>query len=214
MSAKGKVRVTSFFSSVYESRAPKVSVFLCFLISLHCFPLISTRVFGQTSPVFACDATKNPEVTSYDFCNASLGIESRVADLVQRLTLQEKILFIVSGAGSVSRLGIPKYEWWSEALHGVSNVGPGTKFSSLVPGATSFPQVILTAASFNTTLFEAIGRVKLSFSSYFWLCSSSGLCRFAFRFYVSSCRFAFSCCFSFVVYVLQDDANLMEIGFH
>ncbi|EOX98858.1 Beta-D-xylosidase 4 [Theobroma cacao] len=159
MSAKGKVRVTSFFSSVYESRAPKVSVFLCFLISLHCFPLISTRVFGQTSPVFACDATKNPEVTSYDFCNASLGIESRVADLVQRLTLQEKILFIVSGAGSVSRLGIPKYEWWSEALHGVSNVGPGTKFSSLVPGATSFPQVILTAASFNTTLFEAIGRV-------------------------------------------------------
>ncbi|OMO86875.1 hypothetical protein COLO4_20868 [Corchorus olitorius] len=149
-----------FFSSVFENRVPKVSVFLCFLISLHCSSLISNRVFAQTpSPVFACDATKNPEVSSYGFCNASLPTEARVADLVKRLTLQEKILFIVNSAGSVSRLGIPKYEWWSEALHGVSNVGPGTKFTSLVPGATSFPQVILTAASFNTSLFQAIGKV-------------------------------------------------------
>ncbi|XVE69096.1 hypothetical protein DITRI_Ditri09bG0123000 [Diplodiscus trichospermus] len=67
-------------------------------------------------------------------------------------------MFIVNSGGSVSRLGIPKYEWWFEALHGVSNIGPGTKFSSLVPGATSFPQVILMAASFNTPLFEAIGQ--------------------------------------------------------
>ncbi|KAJ6711411.1 SUGAR HYDROLASE-RELATED [Salix purpurea] len=44
-------------------------------------------------------------------------------------------------------------------LHGVSYVGPGTRFSSVVAGATSFPQVILTAASFNTSLFEAIGKV-------------------------------------------------------
>ncbi|XVE93085.1 hypothetical protein REPUB_Repub01dG0159700 [Reevesia pubescens] len=154
----GRVKMT-FFSSVFENRAPKVSVFLGVLISLHCFSLISVRVFAQTLPVFACDATKNPEVASYGFCNASLGTDARVADLVQMLTLQEKIMFIVSSAGSVSRLGIPKYEWWSEALHGVSNTGPGTKFTSLVPGATSFPQVILTAASFNTSLFEAIGRV-------------------------------------------------------
>ncbi|XP_039019433.1 beta-xylosidase/alpha-L-arabinofuranosidase 1-like [Hibiscus syriacus] len=66
---------------------------------------------------------------------------------------------MVNSAGNVSRLGIPRYEWWSEALHGVSYVGPGTKFSSLVPGATSFPQVILTAASFNVSLFETIGKV-------------------------------------------------------
>ncbi|KAL4279599.1 hypothetical protein GQ457_03G004770 [Hibiscus cannabinus] len=132
-----------------------VSVFLVFFVSLHCLSLVS----AQTSPVFACDATKNPQVASFGFCNTSLRTDARVADLVKRLTLQEKILFLVSGAGSVSRLGIPKYEWWSEALHGVSNVGPGTKFSNLVPGATSFPQVILTAASFNISLFEAIGRV-------------------------------------------------------
>ncbi|XP_048439203.1 beta-xylosidase/alpha-L-arabinofuranosidase 2-like isoform X2 [Pyrus x bretschneideri] len=76
----------------------------------------------------------------------SLGVDARVADLVKRLTLPEKIGFLVNSAGSVSRLGIPKYEWWSEALHGVSYVGPGTKFSSLVPGATSFPQVVSTEA--------------------------------------------------------------------
>ncbi|GAB4838320.1 Endo-1,4-beta-xylanase 2 [Ancistrocladus abbreviatus] len=116
--------------------------------------------FGQsTSPVFACDVARNPSLGGLGFCNTSMGINERVADLVGRLTLEEKIGFLVNSAGAVSRLGIPKYEWWSEALHGVSYVGPGTRFSSVVPGATSFPQVITTAASFNTSLFEAIGKV-------------------------------------------------------
>lgn len=140
--------------------APKVSVLLCFSIFFIFVLLSSGRVFGQSSPVFACDVGSNPALASLGFCNSSLGIDSRVADLVKRLTLQEKIGFLVNSAGSVSRLGIPKYEWWSEALHGVSNVGPGTRFTNLVPGATSFPQVILTAASFNASLFEAIGRVR------------------------------------------------------
>ncbi|KAK1308142.1 Beta-xylosidase/alpha-L-arabinofuranosidase 2 [Acorus calamus] len=110
------------------------------------------------SPVFACDTTKNPNLTSYGFCDTSLSVGERVSDLVKRLTLVEKVTFLVNKAGAVPRLGIPSYEWWSEALHGVSYVGPGTNFSSLVPGATSFPQVILTAASFNIHLFEAIGK--------------------------------------------------------
>lgn len=116
-------------------------------------------VLGQSSPVFACDVESNPALANFAFCNSSLGTAARVDDLVQRLTLQEKIGFLVDKARSVSRLGIPEYEWWSEALHGISYVGPGTHFSNLIPGATSFPQVILTAASFNTSLFEAIGKV-------------------------------------------------------
>ncbi|KAK8617542.1 hypothetical protein V6N13_080452 [Hibiscus sabdariffa] len=135
----------------------KVIFVVGFLISLHCFPSISVR--ASTQPVFACDATRDPNVVHYGFCNVSLGRESRVADLVRRLTLEQKILFMVNSARNVSRLGIPRYEWWSEALHGVSYIGPGTRFSSLVPGATSFPQVILTAASFNVSLFETIGKV-------------------------------------------------------
>ncbi|CAK7356994.1 unnamed protein product [Dovyalis caffra] len=142
-----------------QNRVPKVYVFLFF--SHLCFLLFSSShvVLAQQSPVFACDVVTNPSLASFGFCNTSLGVSDRVVDLVKRLTLQEKISFLVDSAGSVSRLGIPKYEWWSEALHGVSYVGPGTHFSNLVPGATSFPQVILTAASFNTSLFEAIGKV-------------------------------------------------------
>ncbi|GAU40115.1 hypothetical protein TSUD_389650 [Trifolium subterraneum] len=146
-----------------ENREPKVfsvsSVFLCFTIFYATFLLNCNHVYGQTSTVFACDVAKNTNVSSYGFCDKSLSIEDRVSDLVKRLTLQEKIGNLGNSAVQVSRLGIPKYEWWSEALHGVSNIGPGTHFSSLVPGATSFPMPILTAASFNTTLFQAIGSV-------------------------------------------------------
>ncbi|QHO03736.1 hypothetical protein HN51_038081 [Arachis hypogaea] len=138
-----------------ENRAHKVSVLLCFVALF----FSSNGVGAQNSPVFACDVAKNPALAGYGFCNKSLSVSARVADLVGRLTLQEKIGNLVNTASDVSRLGIPKYEWWSEALHGVSNVGPGTRFSSVVPAATSFPMPITIAASFNSTLFETIGRV-------------------------------------------------------
>lgn len=80
-------------------------------------------------------------------------------DLIGRLTLPEKVGLLGSSAAPVPRLGIGRYEWWSEALHGVSNVGPGTKFGGKFPAATSFPQVITAAASFNASLWEEIGRV-------------------------------------------------------
>jgi hypothetical protein len=91
-----------------------------------------------------------------------------VRDFIGRLTLQEKVSLLVNNAAAVPRLGIRGYEWWSEALHGVSNVGPGTKFGGNFPGATSFPQVITTAASFNASLWEAIGRVRLFLKKNYW----------------------------------------------
>lgn len=109
---------------------------------------------------FACDP-KDARTTGLPFCRDSLAMADRVKDLIGRLTLQEKIRLLVNNAAAVPRLGIKGYEWWSEALHGVSNVGPGTKFGGDFPGATSFPQVITTAASFNASLWEAIGRVRL-----------------------------------------------------
>ncbi|PON61933.1 Glycoside hydrolase [Parasponia andersonii] len=107
---------------------------------------------------FACDP-KNGVTRGLRFCKATLPMHVRVGDLIGRLTLQEKIRLLVNNAAGVPRLGIQGYEWWSEALHGVSNVGPGTKFGGAFPGATSFPQVITTAASFNESLWEEIGRV-------------------------------------------------------
>uniref|UniRef100_A0A0D9WA62 Fibronectin type III-like domain-containing protein n=1 Tax=Leersia perrieri TaxID=77586 RepID=A0A0D9WA62_9ORYZ len=118
----------------------------------------SIDVARAQTPVFACDAG-NATVAGYGFCDRSKSGAARAADLVGRLTLAEKVGFLVNKQAALPRLGIPAYEWWSEALHGVSYVGPGTKFSPLVPGATSFPQPILTAASFNSSLFRAIGEV-------------------------------------------------------
>jgi xylan 1,4-beta-xylosidase len=131
--------------------------------ALLCLCLHSAR--AQTAE-FACDAS-NATLASYAFCDRSAGASARAADLVSRLTLAEKAGFLVDKQAALPRLGIPAYEWWSEALHGVSYVGPGTKFSPLVPGATSFPQPILTAASFNVTLFRAIGEVLLCFAQFF-----------------------------------------------
>lgn len=141
----------------------------CFLF-LWCYFLCNKElVFAQSPTAYACDVSTNPGLSSFTFCDKSLDVQTRVNDLIKRLTLQEKVTFLVDSTVGVSRLGIPKYEWWSEALHGLSYTGPGTHFNSLVPGATSFPQVIHTAASFNVTLFQTIGKVLLlTFLSFFF----------------------------------------------
>ncbi|KAK7392248.1 hypothetical protein VNO78_20680 [Psophocarpus tetragonolobus] len=113
---------------------------------------------GEGREPFACDP-KNSGTKSLPFCREKLAIEARVKDLIGRLTVEEKVRLLVNNAAGVPRLGIKAYEWWSEALHGVSNVGPGTNFRAQFPAATSFPQVITSAASFNASLWEAIGRV-------------------------------------------------------
>src|SRR3569832_2183151 len=72
----------------------------------------------------------------------SKSLQQRVDDLVGRLTLQEKIGQMVNSAPSIPRLGIPRFEWWSEALHGVLKPAP----------CTSFPQCIVLGATFDTAL--------------------------------------------------------------
>ncbi|XP_018849659.1 probable beta-D-xylosidase 7 [Juglans regia] len=111
----------------------------------------------STQPPFSCDSS-NPSTKSYTFCKTSLPITERVRDLVSRLTLDEKISQLVNSAPPIPRLGIPGYEWWSEALHGVANAGLGITFNGTIPAATSFPQVILTAASFDAHLWYRIGQ--------------------------------------------------------
>lgn len=127
--------------------------------TLFFFLFLFASVQSARSP-FACDP-KDGATKKLPFCQINLPIGDRVKDLIGRLTLQEKVKLLGNNAAAVPRLGIEGYEWWSEALHGVSNVGPGTKFGGEFPGATSFPQVITTAASFNASLWEEIGRVRL-----------------------------------------------------
>ncbi|XWS25263.1 hypothetical protein CRYUN_Cryun27aG0054300 [Craigia yunnanensis] len=112
---------------------------------------------GSTQPPFSCDSS-DPSTKNYPFCQTTLPISQRARDLVSRLTLDEKISQLVNSAPAIPRLGIPAYEWWSEALHGVANVGPGIKFDGTIKAATSFPQVILTAASFDAYQWYRIGQ--------------------------------------------------------
>lgn len=137
-------------------------------LSLTVLLLLLLLLLGRQSSAarepFACDP-KDAATRNLGFCRVSLAIPDRVRDLLGRLTLQEKVKLLVNNAAAVPRLGIKSYEWWSEALHGVSDVGPGTKFGGDFPGATSFPQVITTAASFNASLWEAVGRVSIFIDS-------------------------------------------------
>ncbi|KAG6429211.1 hypothetical protein SASPL_107256 [Salvia splendens] len=122
------------------------------------FFIFRNAAAAETRKAFACDPS-NSDTKHFQFCKTGLSAAKRAKDLIGRLTLQEKVKLLVNNAAAVPRLGISGYEWWSEGLHGVSNVGPGTKFGGEFPGATSFPQVITTVASFNTSLWEQIGKV-------------------------------------------------------
>ncbi|KAK8479143.1 hypothetical protein V6N11_073147 [Hibiscus sabdariffa] len=118
----------------------------------------------STPPPFSCDSSDQP-TKSYPFCNTTLSINQRVHDLISRLTLDEKISQLVNTAPPITRLGIPDYEWWSEALHGIayfSTVHTGMRFNGTIQAATSFPQVILTAASFDVHLWYRIGQASIS----------------------------------------------------
>lgn len=97
---------------------------------------------------------------SYGFCNTSLPIKERAEDLIRRMTLEEKVGQLSNGASDVQRLGIPRYEWWSESLHGIASNGPGVNFDGPIPAATIFPQIILSAASFNSTLWFRTAQVS------------------------------------------------------
>ena len=72
------------------------------------------------------------------YLNTSLPPEVRAADLVHRMTLDEKASQLVNQARAIPRLNVPAYDWWSEALHGVA-----------VDGTTEFPEPIGLGATFD-----------------------------------------------------------------
>ncbi|MFZ9388514.1 MAG: glycoside hydrolase family 3 C-terminal domain-containing protein [Chitinophagaceae bacterium] len=79
---------------------------------------------------------------SFPMWNTGLPVEVRVKDVVNRLTLEEKVLQMLNAAPAVPRLGIPAYDWWNEVLHGVAR----TPFK-----VTSYPQAIGMAATWDTS---------------------------------------------------------------
>jgi beta-glucosidase len=78
------------------------------------------------------------------YTNPDKSVEVRVNDLVARMTLEEKVSQMQHTAPAIERLGIPAYNWWNEALHGVARNGI----------ATVFPQAIGMAATWNYELIN------------------------------------------------------------
>lgn len=77
------------------------------------------------------------------FRNPSLPLEDRVNDLVSRMTLKEKADQLVYTAPAIPRLGIPAYNWWNEALHGVARAGYATVFPQSITIANSWDEGLM-----------------------------------------------------------------------
>ena len=82
------------------------------------------------------------------YLDPSLSPEQRAADIVHRLTLEEKASQLVNQSRAIPRLNIPEYDWWSESLHGVIN-----------DGITEFPEPIGLAATFDPLAIHKMAEV-------------------------------------------------------
>ena len=105
-------------------------------------------VQSMALPAFAAEGEPAAETPEYPYLDTSRSFEERAADLVSRMTLEEKAAQLQNGrypnAPAIERLGVPAYRYWSEALHGVARNGT----------ATSFPTGLGIAATWDVDLVE------------------------------------------------------------
>jgi beta-glucosidase len=83
------------------------------------------------------------------YLDPDLDFDVRAADLVSRMTVEEKVSQLTNEAAAIPRLGVAAYEWWNESLHGVARAGV----------ATVFPQAIGVAATFDEPLIREMAVV-------------------------------------------------------
>src|ERR1051326_597063 len=98
--------------------------------------LLSATIAASAAPGLSAQQAVLP------YQNLSLSFEQRATDLVSRMTLEEKVSQMKDIAPAIQRLGVPEYNWWNEALHGVARSGL----------ATVFPQAIGLAATWDDSL--------------------------------------------------------------
>ena len=108
---------------------------------------VLVMVGGHTLDLYAAEA-KEVQSAPPVYQDTQRGFEERAADLVSRMTLEEKAAQMQNDAPAIERLGLPAYDWWNEALHGVARAG----------AATVFPQAIGMAATFDVPLMDQVSR--------------------------------------------------------
>ncbi len=91
-------------------------------------------------------SAQQPAANKYPYQNPNLSAHERAVDLCSRLTLEEKASLMLDESPAIPRLGIKKFFWWSEALHGAANMG----------NVTVFPEPIAMASSWNPLLLYKV----------------------------------------------------------
>jgi beta-glucosidase len=108
-----------------------------------CLRLLSVLLLCSS---FNLASAQNSDQAAY--LDTNLSPEQRAADLVKRMTLEEKATQLVNQARAIPRLKVPAYDWWSESLHGVA-----------VNGTTEFPEPVGLAATFDTDAIHKMAEV-------------------------------------------------------
>jgi beta-glucosidase len=111
------------------------------------------RIFSITTIAFAFILASSIRLLAQEaqpaYKDPAQSIDKRVDDLVGRMTLEEKASQLVNNSRAIPRLGVPQYNVWSEALHGVAANGI----------ATVFPQAIGLGATFDAPLIHEMAKV-------------------------------------------------------
>ena len=94
--------------------------------------------------VASCFVDAGAQMLPYQ--DATLSFEQRTEDLLSRLTLEEKVSLMMDNSPAIERLGIPRFQWWNEALHGVARNG----------FATVFPITMAMASTWNDALVQDV----------------------------------------------------------
>ena len=115
----------------------------------HIFRHASVTCLAALGVLFSGDIHAQ-EVSDYPFRRTDLPLNVRVNDLISRLTLDEKVRLMRHEAPAIKRLGIPAYDWWNEALHGVARTEERV---------TVFPQAIGLAATFDSAGVQRVGDI-------------------------------------------------------
>ena len=97
--------------------------------------LLATLIFGL------CAAMAGAQTLPYQ--NPNLSASERADDLLGRLTLEEKVSLMMDTSPAIERLGIPQFQWWNEALHGVGRNGFATVFPITMGMAASWDDALL-----------------------------------------------------------------------
>jgi len=101
-------------------------------------------VFLTLSLITALNTVSGQQAAyEFPFRDPSLPTDARVADLLSRMTVKEKADQLLYTAPSIPRLGIPSYNWWNEALHGVARAGYATVFPQSITIANSWDEGLM-----------------------------------------------------------------------